>query len=205
MSAAIRIKVPGTEFMRRAVQDAQRASERAQKRTIRETTKWAARESTRELARANRIPMRALRRRPWERRQGRAGRMRWTIDDEQANAWIGTLPVKAAYLGRLSQNSRSARAGRHTFPGAFIATMPATRGGNRHTGIFRRANELTRWSEGRPRTSSKNLPIIEQRVALENAAAVEASVGGRLPVRYREILRQETRFENSKWAERYGR
>ena len=202
---SIRLQVPGTDFMRRAVREAERASERAQKRTMRKTAQWAGRESARGLARSNRIPLRALQRRPWERRAGRAGRMRWTIDDEAANVWIGTLAVKAAYIGKLSQNSRSARAGRHTFPGAFIATMPATASGGQHTGVFRRANETTRWTAGRPHTSSANLPIIEQRVHLEGAQAVEADVGSRLFPRYREILRQETNFENQKWAARFGR
>jgi len=189
--------------MRRAVTEAERASRRAQKRALRKTAKWAGKESTRQLARANRIPMRALRKGSGGR-AGSAGRMRWTIDDEQANVWIGTRPVKASYLGKLSQNSRSARAGRHTFRGAFIATMPATASGRQHTGIFRRADQTTRRTAGRPRTSPANLPIIEQSVRLDNADQVEADVEGQLPERYRKVLGQEQRFEESKWAQKFG-
>lgn len=201
----IRMKVPGTDFMRRAVQEAERASERAQKRTIRKTAQWAGRKSARELARANRVPLRAIHR----RRPGKAGRLRWTIRDEGANVWLGTQPVKASYLGTLKQQRNGARAGRHTFPGSFIATM---RSG--HAGIFRRARagEVTSnqkssrgWTKGRPRTSSRNLPIIAQTVPLENADEVRAGVYEGLPARYREFMRQETRFEALKWEGKFGR
>lgn len=205
---SVRLIMPGSELMGRAVRDAERGTHRAQQRALRKTAQWAGRQSARELARANRIPLRVLQRRPWERRTGRAGRMRWTIEDDRANVWLGTLPVRAAYIGTLKQQKRGARAGRHTFRGAFVASMPATRSGNRHRGIFKRAERLSArsrgWTSGRPRSSPRNLPIREQRVHLENAAQVEASVGAQLPARHRELLRQESRFEQHKWARRYG-
>lgn len=45
---------------------------------------------------------------------------------------------------------------RITFKGAFVRTMKSG-----HRGVFRRARGAARWSKGRPRTSSPNLPIKE--------------------------------------------
>jgi len=45
---------------------------------------------------------------------------------------------------------------RKLFKGAFIRTMP-----NGHKGVFRRSSKATRYSKGRPQTSSPNLKIQE--------------------------------------------
>lgn len=79
----------------------------------------------------------------------------------KGNVWIGGYPVKASVLGRLKQTNRGARAGRHFFKGAFVSTL---RSG--HVAAFRRKQTATKWTPGRPRTSSPNLGIDEVAVEL---------------------------------------
>lgn len=201
---ALKFVMPGSHMMARAVAAAERGVSKAQKRALRKAAQWTGRQSARQLARAHRVPLRAIN----GRRPGRAGRMRWTIQEEAANVWVGTAPVKASRLGSMRQQKRGARAGQHTFPGGFLATM---RSG--HTGVFRRAapGEVTSyqkqsrgWTKGRPRTSPRNLPLIEEAVDLDDADSVRAAIGGQIPARYRELLRQETNFEQLKWERQFG-
>ncbi len=168
--------------MQRALRLAEQGTERAHGRALRDTARWAGRQSASRLAKANRIPVRALTR----GRLGKRGRVRITKGEEGANVWVGTYPVKASYLGPISQTirTRAIRVGRHSFPGAFVARMPSG-----HVGVFKR--------EGKSR-----LPIVEQAVELDGARKVKSGVEREIPMRFRELLRQAVRFEQLKYQGR---
>jgi len=155
-----------------------RASTRAQNKTLR----WSRTQAASRLAKINNVPVKVMRERvrSFPAKPGK----------EFALLWLGVWPLPAAKAGRLSQTRSGAKAGRHAFAGAFVATMPAGA-----VGVFERAINGRRRTADRPQTSSPNLPIVPQYVQIEGAREVEqqlVSEGGR---RYRDLMIQELNFE----------
>lgn len=175
MSRLVTLNLPGIRAAQKALAEGERTGRRAHRRALRDTAKWAGRQAARGLAHANRLPLKALTR----GRMGRRGRIRWDLREGSAGVWVGTAPVAASHLGKLSQSRVGARAGRRSFRGAFLATMP----GGHKTGVFERKG-------------ASRLPIREVTVPLEGAEDVAAEVEGRIPDRYDELLRQAWRFES---------
>lgn len=186
---------------------------RANTRAVRKTVKWAANQSASQIARQNKIPVGVLTGAAAARRYRqnftgpvapgdaglragaaaakRRGRRIFERMPQRGSGygsvWVGTQPVKAAAVGTLRQTRRGTRAGRHVFPGSFLATL---RSG--HRASFHRASTLIRKSPG---AWGDNLPIVEDVVELEGATQVAAGVQRRAPARLLELLRQEVNYE----------
>jgi hypothetical protein len=140
-------------------------------RAINKTLTWAVSHGLRAIASANDVPLKALR----GRRRGRkrnASRRNLT-----GQAWFGTLPVLASDVGKPRQTRLGARAGKHAFPGAFVATMPSG-----HIGIFKRR-------------SASRLPIVEQVVQLSAAESAIEGVARQTSTRLETVFAQEFNYE----------
>lgn len=83
------------------------------------------------------------------------------IKEMKGTVWIGGYSVKSKDLGVNKRSGKGIRAGRYFFKGGFLATMSSG-----HQGAFKRKKVGTRWTKGRPRTSSPNLSIEELSVNL---------------------------------------
>jgi len=156
------------------------AMKRVRRRVISKSVTWVQSQAVRKLARINAVPLKVLR-----GQKGRGKRVfvkRPSYNESSGSVWLGTLPVKAIYVGkpRVLKRKGGVRIGKHYFAGAFLATMPSG-----HTGIFKRKGEA-------------RLPIQEQFVKLEGVDQVADDIRIRLPVRMTELMRQELRFELSK-------
>ena len=121
--------------------------ERAMLRAINKTARWLRTRIAREVATELNVKVGLARNSLQLRMASRHG----------LNASVGLNPkasrIKAVDLGQPKQNKAGVRVGRHSFRGAFIATMPSG-----HTGVFRR--------KGKAR-----LPIQEMHVSLTAAMA----------------------------------
>lgn len=146
-------------------------------RAINKTLNWARSQGLRSIAAEHGIPLKTLRGNKSERRRGR-GIVRSAIRTNITGwVWFGTRPIKASYLGTLRQQPLGAMAGKHSFPGGFVATMPTG-----HIGIFRRS--------GRSR-----LPIQEEVVRLEATQQALASVMAGVADRLQKTFLQELNYE----------
>jgi len=156
------------------------AGQRAASRTVRKVTRWASGRIARDIARSSRVPLRALTK---GGSTGRGKRIRARLPRQgemSGSVWVGWSPIKATYVGRLSQNRRpggGARAGQHRFPGSFVATM---RSG--HRGVFTRSVE-------------SRLPIEEEGVELLEAEAAVRRAKDEMGLRIQNVLRQELNYE----------
>lgn len=185
-----------------------REAPQASRRAINKTLSWVRTHGRRALAHTAGIPVKALNAR------GRVSVVRAGRNQLGGEVWFGYLPIAAAFVGKVRQTRTGARAGRHSFPGAFVAEMPiqgrsasarfgiAGAAPTGHVGIFKRKGTLTRRTFGRPDTSSPNLPIEEQRVALPNARSALRSVFAKVPGRLRKTFLQEANFLSLKRAGR---
>ena len=143
-----------------ALEDALTASpsdvRRAERRALRRTITWVRKQMLREGAQEFRVPQARLK---------KANRASISTADHGARSWLGIDPIRAGYLGKPRQQKRGARVGKHTFPGAFVASMASG-----YTGIFTRRDAAASAtgvdSKGRPRKG--RLPLEEQVVKAEN-------------------------------------
>lgn len=91
----------------------------------------------------------------------------------RASIWQGTLRIPAKYAGKPRNVKGGAQAGRHFFPGAFVATMKDTG----YTGIFRR------------RGADKH-PLEQEYVYLDNAPGIVQSAAQSAETKMRQRIRQ---------------
>lgn len=162
---------------------------RASRRAVRKVTRSAGAELARALADEHQLPLAVFgaaggrgRRVRLAVRAGRHGKLTnvragFNVDDSVGTIWIGRNPVKAAYLGTPRQTPAGARAGKHFFDRAFVATLKSG-----HVGIFKR-------------TGKSRLPIESQTVRLEHSESIIARIASGIPTRLSELLRQELNFE----------
>lgn len=143
-------------------------------RAINKTLKWLDTQGRRAVAKEFGLPVRAM------TRAKRIKRVNATSRRLSGILWLGIAPVKAAYFGKPRQLKKGAKAGKKTFPGAFVATM---RSG--HIGIFRR--------KGKSR-----LPIREVRVPLQGAQGIVSSIARQADKRLLTIFQQELSYELGK-------
>ena len=84
---------------------------RATKRAHAKTIKWLKTQVVRSLSRALKVPQNVL---------AKNKRISFGHSEKGAVLWIGTNPISAQYLGKLKQNKRGVKAGKHQIDGAFI-------------------------------------------------------------------------------------
>lgn len=161
----IRVGLEGTKAVLNAYAGLPAQIARAQRRTIRKGTQFAARQTIRQLAAAHGIPQRVLRQ-----------RRRVTASPDKGFVFIGVLPIALIHLAA-RQNKKGVRAGGQQYDHAFISQMPSS-----HTGVFRR--------KGRSR-----LPIRELVLQLNQSVAVVENVRDQTAARIPTILDQELNYE----------
>jgi len=186
MTLEIRIEGDVQEMVRSLDDQQRRIVPAAQVSAINKTAAQVRTRAVRELARSKKLKARAVRK-------------RFALIRATRRRPAALLRVKLAGgvpssdLGAPRQTAAGARAGRHSFPGAFVATMPS---GN--TGVYRRlpaaARSTGRDSKGRPRRH--RLPIAEVRIPLNPEAEqitnrlVRTFAAGK----FREIFARELRW-----------
>jgi len=153
--------------------------DRAANRAKNKAAKWAAKQVASGIAADDAVPVRALYKASGSGRHKK--RVQISFADHgvggYAAVWVGYNPIKAAYLGSLRQQRRGARAGKHFFERAFLATM---RSG--HRGVYLRSGNA-------------RLPIDEQYVPLNSAERNVEAVSRRIPIRLAELFEQELNYE----------
>lgn len=130
-------------------------------------THWA-----RAVARRNRIPVSALRRRK------RVASVRANRRVHRARIWIGYNPLSAAAFGTPRQTPHGARAGRQVFEGAFVQTI---RRKSNYTGIFER--------EGKSR-----FPIEHKEVELEGVDDAARALLPTIRLRLRDEMARQLNY-----------
>lgn len=93
----------------------------------------------------------------------------------RAQIWQGSLRIPARYAGRMKAKKGGVQAGRHFFPGAFIATMS-----NGYRGVFTR--------KGRD-----SYPIEQEFVYLDNAASIVRRNAADLNKDLRQLIEERAR------------
>ena len=151
--------------------------EAASKRTVSKATRFAVGEVRKGISASLGIPQKVLR----DRRR---------IASRPGLVWVGIKPIAAAYLGKPRQTKRGAKAGRMSYPGAFVSKTSSG-----HVGIFRRVLPSTRWSKGRSRKWAPNLPLEEVKEPITGASAIVESVRQKTADRIPVLFRQELNFE----------
>lgn len=144
------IRIEGTKLVEKFLLENKDRVDRAARIAVSSTVKSSQENIERSIIRQHNLPSSFKKKRVFSSSKGLKG-----------NVWVGGFSVKASVLGRLRQTRRGAGAGRHFFKGAFLSTM---RSG--HEGAFRRKKVTTKWTAGRPRTSSPNLGVDEVAVEL---------------------------------------
>lgn len=166
----IRVELEGLEDLSRKLRATPDQANRAAKRAISKTVRWAEGQGARAIAREHKLAVRGFR----ERRIFRSLPQGKVL---QGSVWFGLNPIKAAYIGRLRQTRKGAYAGQHFFDRAFVATMDSG-----HRGIYMRRGK-------------KRIPLIEQQVRLSLAEDIVQDIADRTPQRLSDVLRQELNYE----------
>lgn len=145
------------------------AAQKAANRALRESARWFVTQTKREIAAQTKVPSKALSPRI---RAGKLVRSNIVVT-------LNLSPIRAKFLGPLTQLKPGAKAGRFYFPGAFVATMSAARGES----IYRR--------KGRPR-----FPVSEQGVAIAQPAHKAATTFAKqLPAYYERRWKHHLAFQ----------
>ena len=151
------------------------------------------RQVLRHLATRNQLPQKVFKGRVFLRRANRK------MAKVEAGVWIGTRPIDASRLGEMRKTRTGYRAGKRYFPSAFEATMPSG-----FAGVFMRAPQgyapkrsrgSKGWTDGRPRTSSRNLPIVKPYIEIDLGGQV---ILDNMQSDYLKTLAQEANFEMQK-------
>lgn len=121
---------------------------KAQRSAISTTTTWAKKELQNRMITKTGIPARVFRR----------FRVKSRRDREKGVVWIGINDVKAAYVGKMSQDIAGSFAGEYFFRGGFVAKMKSG-----HVGIFKRLGK-------------SRMPLSERFVKLDVGMEVAESV-----------------------------
>lgn len=119
---------------------------------LNKTAKNAQTDTVRALAAKYRVPQKLLR-----GVRGKGARVRTIKANRRTlTAWISAKvqAIKAARVGKPRQTKTGAKAGQHTYPGGFVATMPSG-----HTGIFKRKG-------------GSRLPIAEQVIKMPDGESI---------------------------------
>lgn len=151
--------------------------ERAERRAVSKTLKWAGRFVATTLSHQNRVPLKALTK---GGASGSGKRIRFHLPrgfENEGSVWIGTQPVKASYVGKVRQLKKGARSGAHFFERAFVASMKSG-----HAGIFKRLGK-------------SRLPIREQSIKLNQAGNAVKAAQRFIPTRLTKLLAQEINYE----------
>ncbi|MEW8253769.1 MAG: phage tail protein [Candidatus Thiodiazotropha taylori] len=154
----------------------------ASRRSVSKVVDFAATHIGRGIAAEEQVPVSTLRKGGSARRGQRIFKSKPRRDKTSGSVWVGYNPIRAAYLGALTQQKAGAKSGKHFFDRSFVATMPSG-----HRSVFIR----------RGKTS---LPIREQSHPITSAQRVVDSVQDRTTQRLIDIFQHELSYEVSRGA-----
>ena len=183
------VDIKGIDQALAAIGGLSAASRRAATRAQNKVAKQLGVQGARAIARANQLPVKVIRDR-LRVKSARPGKVSDGQTDQGARVWIGTWPIPASKAGRVRMTRAGAAAGKHIYPDYFVATMSSG-----HRSVFQRVGKGQRWTPGRPRTSSPNLPIAEATITLVELEQTRAELGREGEDRYRKLLIQELNYE----------
>lgn len=157
--------------------------DKAEIRALNKTARWVKTQVVRETSQAAKIAGKIVRDRI---RILRASKRR-----AFAKVWYGLNPIPARLLGNVRQTKSGVRAGRHSFPGAFVTGFKSGR-----TGVYQRAQPGRRWSAGRSHQAKPNLPLKESELKLDSEEVQRAihRTYTRAGERFVTLLRQELNY-----------
>lgn len=183
MSARLQIDTNEYGAVLRAFKTLPGEVNKAEIRALNKTAAWVKTQASRETSRAAKVAGRVVR-----------NRIRILRADNRrsfAKVWYGLNPIPARLLGKVRQTQRGVRAGRHSLPGAFVASFKSGR-----TGVYQRAQPARRWSAGRPHSSTPNLPLQESVLQLDGTEVQRAinRIYARAGERFVTLLRQELNY-----------
>jgi hypothetical protein len=140
-------------------------------RSINKTAVWVRTTSAKQIAKEKLLKLKLVR--------NRIKITKATSKNLQARVVANLKGVRAKDIGAMRQKVIGAMAGKHMFPGAFIAQMPVSN----HIGIFKR------------KTASR-LPIAEQYLSIykEASALIEKLVDEKTADRFEHYFRHEIKF-----------
>lgn len=147
--------------------------DKASIRSIRKVTNWARGQLASHIAKANLIPVRALKSKKARRSFSTSPRRGVPV----GVVWLGTNPVKAAYVGKPRDAKGGAKSGKHYWEGAFAETMNTG-----HRSVWRRVGE-------------ERLPIFEETVELNEQESLLREVSSLSYKHYEKVLLQEINYE----------
>lgn len=157
--------------------------QKAVNRALRKTARWLETHSKRELGVALAVPQRIF-----STRYHQSYQLKGT--KRSVSVWFGLNPIAVYQLGNARQTSTGVRVGRHEFNGAFIATMDSG-----HTAVFKRSNTADSRREKRKDGQWTELPIEEERFAIEDIAEpILERYHARAEARFKQVLQQEINF-----------
>jgi len=194
-SGGIQVNLTETN-LRQALQLLDQAPGRARAavaNAMNESVRWGNTQIRRDIAKQAMIPQKYL--------KGRMKLWRANRNKLRAGVWAGTNPMLAKYIGAPVKTATGYKFGRHDFPGAFEATMDTG-----HTDIFVRSSvsleikPAKRWTHGRPRTSSPNLPIVRPTVDLSPSPGTVERVGEQMIERFNKSAERLLNWEMEKAA-----
>ncbi|MCU7839778.1 MAG: phage tail protein [Candidatus Thiodiazotropha sp. (ex Troendleina suluensis)] len=148
----------------------------ASRRAISKVVEWSATQIGRQIAVQEQVPPGILKS-GGSRRGQRIFKSKPYGEKTSGSVWVGFNPIRAGYLGALSQQKVGAKAGRHFFLGGFVATMPSG-----HGSVFMRSGKTS-------------LPIREQSHPLASAQNIVDRVQERSHQRLIDILEHELDYE----------
>lgn len=125
MATNLRVEAHGLKELARHFDHLPGVVYKAERQAFKRTSKWARTQGLRAMSAASNIPQKNLKK--------RSRAVVYSGVDGQVRIWLGTDPMAAAYAGKLVQQKKGAKVGKHKFPHAFVATMPSG-----HQGIFHR-------------------------------------------------------------------
>ena len=101
--------------------------------------------------------------------------------------WVGHAPIKVRYAGKYKEiRGVGIKLGKRIFRGAFTAKMESG-----HQGVFERHGKGKRWSYGRSKKSSPNLPIKETRIPFQHAESEIKRISKEVEISFKRSLEFE--------------
>ncbi|MCW7551772.1 phage tail protein [Endozoicomonas gorgoniicola] len=171
-----------------AFRDSPRRVDKALTRALRKLSRFAERQTLRNLARQQGITQKLLK---------ELGRVRVTLNQNggyQLVIWIGVLDIPAHYLGKPVQTRSGVRTAKHFWPGAFLM-QPLNAS---HPMVFKRkANWKHRYQRSKRsgRMMWMGLPLAKQGAPLyDSASQVIAALEPELLERFTTLLQQELNY-----------
>lgn len=156
----------------------------AEVRALNKTMRWVRTRAVRTVSKEMKVAAKLVRQRIADfkaTRQRRVGKV-----------WVGLRPIAAQRLGKVRQNRRGVRAGRHSFKGAFAVDT-----GRGNLAVFQRTGEPKRKMRSGRYAGKMREPIERVELELDQQAVTDAldELFSGANTRFLKVLRQELKYQ----------